>query len=99
MIYTGSCIPDRVCSELKSQFPNLSLVQSPRTFKVPKNLDFDSVTLDQEDKELEALSDFMKANAPQSGQATVIFCEKKSRVDKVSEALKQVGVLSLPYEE
>jgi superfamily II DNA/RNA helicase len=29
----------------------------------------------------------------------IIFCDKKSRVDKVCEALKAAGVLCLPFEE
>jgi superfamily II DNA/RNA helicase len=78
-------------------------VQSPSTFKVPKNLVFDSVTIDDEEKELEMLVQFIKDNLPALKDANssvmMVFCDKKSRVDKVCEALKAIGIASLPFEE
>lgn len=54
--------------------------------------------LESDDNEIETLLQFTKDNFNKAS-AMIIFCEKKSRVDKVHEALKAAGVLCLPFEE
>lgn len=59
--------------------------------------------LENDDQELEQLVQFIKNNLPEKKEGgssvMMVFCDKKSRVDKVCEALKNAGVVSLPYEE
>jgi hypothetical protein len=55
LIYVGSHMSDRVKTDMINQFPEIDIVQSSQTFKVPKSLVFTSVHLETDDQELETL--------------------------------------------
>ena len=66
---------------------------------MPRNLTFAKIALDHDEEELDQLVKLVKEQQPPLGKSMLIFCDKKSRVALVCEALKKAGFPGLPYDE
>ena len=51
------------------------------------------------DNEEQDILELVKIIKKEPNQGLIVFCEKKSRVEKVVDALKQHEIKSLPFEE
>lgn len=60
--------------------------------KLPPTVEFSAVYGVESENELEKLFEVLRPDEP-----TLIFCDKRSRCDKVSEFLRQKDIKNLPF--
>ncbi len=78
---------------LQEFFPEMQTFKSANANKVPQHLVVQDLHIEAE-QEFETLMQVLNQN-----EQTIIFCDRRSKVDKVCEFLKTKDIFNLPFYE
>lgn len=68
--------------KIQDWFPDIKIVKSPNAHKINPALETKNLSLKSEDNDLDLLTSVIKPN-----EQTIIFCDKKTKIEKVCEHL------------
>lgn len=93
-VFSSSTAPTRLIEYLTELFPQLEVVRSKEAHKISPSITIENINANHVDDNYESLLNCIVPNEP-----TMIFCDKKSRIDKVCEFLMQKNIVNLPYSD
>lgn len=81
-IFSCSTLTPMIRDKILNYFPDMEIVKTPGAHQISGGLDMNFIRISSEEEALAHLIDNLNPQEP-----TIIFCDKKTRVDRVSEFL------------